>query len=363
MRQTPLYGEYASLGEHATRGAKVVDFNGWALPVQFSGILLEHEHTRTKAGVFDCSHMGEFLIRGAAALAAFERVVFSDFAGLKVGPCRYSAILNERGGVIDDCVGMKLDAETLYLVTNAGPLDQVAALLAETVPGVENISDATAKIDVQGPLARQVLLDLGVEGIADMAYWTGGRATWRGTAFVISRAGYTGELGYEMYIPREIAVDLWRALLAHPDCLPCGLGARDTLRLETSKPLNGEDLSPKITPLEAGLEKLVAWGKDFTGKAALEAQRAKDDYLRLVSIVSADRRAPRHGFEVKHNGAVVGHVSSGTFGPSLGCGVGFAYVPAALAAPGTALAAGPTDMAITVAAMPVYKHGTCRMKF
>lgn len=357
MRQTPLHGEYAGLG------AKVVDFNGWALPVQFSGILLEHEHTRTKAGVFDCSHMGEFLIQGAEALAAFERLVFSDFAGLKVGPCRYSAILNENGGIIDDCVGMKLDAETLYLVTNAGPLDQVAGLLAENVPGVQDLSDATAKIDVQGPLSRQVLLDLGVEGIASMHYWTGGRASWRGTEFVISRAGYTGELGYELYIPREIAVELWRTLLAHEACAPCGLGARDTLRLETSKPLNGEDLSPEITPLEAGLEKLVAWGKDFTGKAALEAQRARNDYARLVSIVSGDRRAPRHGFAVKHDGVAVGHVSSGTFGPSLGCGVGFAYVPESLTAPGTALTAGPKDMAITVAEMPVYKQGTCRAKF
>lgn len=357
MPQTVLHGEYAA------SGAKVVDFHGWLLPVQFSGIVQEHLHTRSKAGVFDCSHMGEFIVRGADAIAALDQLVFSDFAGLKVGPCRYSAILNERGGIIDDCVAMKLDADTLYLVTNAGPLDEVAALLAAKVPGVENVSEATAKIDVQGPLARQVLLDLGFEGIADLKYWTGGRASWRGTEFVISRAGYTGELGYELYIPSGIAVEMWRALIAHPECLPCGLGARDTLRLETSKPLNGEDLYPEISPLEAGLEKLVAWKKDFAGKAALEAQRAKNDYLHLVSIVSADRRAPRHGFEVKHGGVVVGHVSSGTFGPSLGCGVGFAYVPAALASPGTTLTAGPKDMAITVAEMPVYTHGTCRMQF
>ena len=189
MRQTALFGEYEGLG------AKVVDFNGWALPVQFAGIIKEHEHARTKAGVFDCSHMGEFVLRGAAALAAFEGLVFSDFAGLKVGPCRYSALLNERGGVIDDCVGLKLAEDELYLVTNAGPLDEVAALLAAKVPGVEDVSEATAKIDVQGPLARQVLLDLGFEGIADLKYWTGGRASWRGTAVVVARAGYTGELG------------------------------------------------------------------------------------------------------------------------------------------------------------------------
>jgi len=357
MRQTVLFGEYEGLG------AKVVDFNGWALPVQFAGILKEHEQTRTKAGVFDCSHMGEFVLRGAEALAAFERLVFSDFAGLKVGPCRYSALLNARGGIIDDCVGLKLAEDELYLVTNAGPLDEVAALLAAKVPGVENVSDTTAKIDVQGPLARQVMLDVGFEGVADLKYWTGGRASWRGTQVVVSRAGYTGELGYELYIPREIAVDLWRTLLAHEACEPCGLGARDTLRLETSKPLNGEDLTPEITPLQAGLEKLVAWGKDFTGKAALEAQRAAGGYLRLASVVSADRRSPRHGLEVKHGGEVVGYVASGTFGPSLGVGVGFAYLPEALTVPGTELTAGPKDMTIRVAPMPVYTQGTCRMQF
>jgi len=357
MHTTPLHGEYAA------SNAKVVDFHGWALPVQFAGIIVEHEHTRKQAGIFDCSHMGEFILRGADALAAFERLVFSDFASLKVGPCRYSALLNERGGIIDDCVGLKLAEDVLYLVTNAGPLEVVAPLLAAAIPGIENVSDTTAKIDVQGPLARQVLLDLGFEGIADLKYWTGGYARWRGTEFVVTRAGYTGELGYELYIPATIAVEMWRALLAHPAAMPCGLGARDTLRLETSKPLNGDDLSEDITPLAAGLEKLVAWDKDFVGKAALEAQRAAGDYPRLTSIVSADRRAPRHGFEVKHNGAVVGHVSSGTYGPSLGSGVGFAYLPEALTAPGIALTAGPKDMPITTAAMPVYQHGTCRMKF
>jgi aminomethyltransferase len=307
--------------------------------------------------------MGEFILRGAAALAAFDALVFSEVHALKIGPCRYSAFLNDRGGIIDDCVFFKLDAETLYLVTNAGPLETVAALLRAACPTVEDICADTVKIDVQGPASRQVLLDLNVEGIAGMKYWTGGRARWRGVEFVVTRAGYTGELGYELYLPAGIGPELWHALLAHPACLPCGLGARDTLRLETSKPLNGEDLSEDITPLEAGMAPLIQWKKAFRGKTALETLRTRGGYPMLTAIRSLDRRAPRHGFEIKQDGTLVGRVSSGTFGPSLGCGVGLAYLPEAFAAPDTTLCCGPRDLPIVTAAMPLYRQGTCRMSF
>lgn len=357
MLKTPLYDEYARYGP------KVVDFHGWALPVQFRGIVEEHLHTRAQAGVFDCSHMGEFLLRGRAALEAFDALVFSELHALKVGRCRYSAFLNDRGGIVDDCVFFKLDPETVYLVTNAGPLDTVAALLRDACPDVANVSETTVKIDVQGPASRQVLLDLEVEGIAGMKYWTGGKARWRGVEFIVTRAGYTGELGYELYLPAELGPDLWHALLAHAACMPCGLGARDTLRLETSKPLNGEDLGEDITPLEAGMSPLIQWNKDFRGRPALEALRDKGGYPVLSAIRSVDRRAPRHGFEIKREGIAVGRVSSGTFGPSLGCGVGLAYLPQPLAAPGNALVCGPRDLPILTAAMPLYDRGTCRMAF
>ncbi len=357
MRQTPLYGEYAA------HGGKAVDFHGWALPVQFTGIIQEHLHTRSKAGLFDCSHMGEFLLTGEAAIRGFDRMVFGDMISLKPGRCRYTGILNERAGIIDDCVGLKLSENELYVVTNAGPLEKVSAMILGACPGAVDLSDATAKLDVQGPLAREVLLSLGFDAIAPLAYWTGIRTRWRDAELLITRAGYTGELGYEIYMPNALAPELWRVLAAHPDVAPCGLGARDTLRTEMGYPLNGEDVTESITPLEAGMERFIAWDKDFIGKSILEEQRVRGCHSVLVAIRSASRQAPRHGFEVKHEGQVVGEVTSGTFGPSVGCGVGLARVPQAVAAPGTKLAAGPRDLVIEVAEMPVYTGGTCRRKF
>jgi len=357
MQKTVLYDHYAPLG------AKTVDFNGWLLPVQFSGIIEEHNHTRSKAGVFDCSHMGEFLLEGTAALEAFDRLVFSEILGLKVGPCRYSCFLNKNGGIVDDCVVFKLDEASLYVVTNAGPLDRIAALLDDEVPGCRNVSDETTKIDVQGPASRQVLLDIGMEGIAPMKYWRGGKATWRGTELLVTRAGYTGELGYELFMPNAIGVDLFQAALDHEATLPCGLGARDTLRLETSRPLSGEDLTEDTTPLQAGMDPLVVWTKDFVGKAALEAQREEGGYPLLTPLRSLNRRAPRHGQELKCQSVPVGEVTSGAFGPSLGCGVGLGYLPPDLAESGIELTAGPKDLPLETESAPIYTEGTARMKF
>lgn len=357
MLQTALHGEYAACG------GKVVDFHGWALPVQFAGIVQEHLHTRSKAGLFDCSHMGEFLLKGEAALEALDRMVYSDMLSLRVGLCRYSAILNDNGGIIDDCVGLRLADDEIYLVTNAGPLDEVAALF-DGVTGVTNISNDTAKIDLQGPLSRDILLEFGFECVRDMKYWNGQRTTWRGTEIVITRAGYTGELGYEIFVPNALGPELWRTLVAHPEVAPCGLGARDTLRTEVGYPLNGEDLAPDLTPLECGMERFIAWDSEFPGKAKIIAQRDAGTHHVLVAIKTADRRSPRHAMELTTpDGAAAGMVTSGTFGPSIGTGVGLARVDKAYAAPGTALLAGPRALPVEVAEIPVYKDGTCRIKF
>lgn len=355
MQQTPIHDEYAACG------GKVVDFHGWALPVQFQGIVQEHLHTRTKAGLFDCSHMGEFILEGAETIAAFDRLVYSDMVNLRIGLCRYSAILNPDGGIIDDCVGMKLDDQTLYLVTNAGPLDEVDALLAP-LGNVQNVSTGTAKLDLQGPLSRAILLELGFD-IAELKYWNGKRSSWHGHDMVVTRAGYTGELGYELFLPAVAGPELWRTIVAHADVEPCGLGARDTLRTEVGYPLNGEDLAVDRTPLESGMGRFIAWNTTFPGKAAMEAQRDANAYEVLVAIQSKDRRAPRHGFEVKQGDAVVGVVTSGTFGPSVGTGVGLARVKQAVALPGTALTAGPRDLPIETVEIPIYKNGTCRQQF
>jgi len=353
MQHTPLYEEYR-------HDAKVVDFHGWALPVQFAGIVQEHLHTRAKAGLFDCSHMGEFLLRGGEAIAAFDRLVYSDMQGLGVGRCRYSAILNAQGGIIDDCVGLKLSQDELYVVTNAGPLEAVWALLQPC--GALDLTDATTKIDLQGPLSREILMEAGLEGLAPLKYWTGIRSAWRGHEIIITRAGYTGELGYELFVPNEAGPALWRTLLAHPEVAPCGLGARDTLRTEVGYPLNGEDLNPSKTPLESGMERFIAWDKDFVGKEALEAQRGTEHTV-LTAIRSLDRRAPRHGFELKQDGTMLGRVTSGTFGPSLGFGVGLADLPKAMAVPGITLQAGPRNLPVETAAVPIYQGGTCRAQF
>ncbi len=356
MQQTPLRSAYDA------HNAKVVDFHGWALPVQFSGIIQEHEHTRSKAGLFDCSHMGEFLLQGAEAAAALDRLVFSDMMSLRVGLCRYSAILNDQGGVIDDCVALRLSDDTLYLVTSAGPLAEVEALLG-TTPGVENISERTAKIDVQGPLARDVLLDTGFDALRTMKYWNGAALKWEGHDIIVTRAGYTGEVGYELFVANDVAIPLWERLVAHDAVEPCGLGARDTLRTEVGYPLNGEDLAKNKTPLESGMGRMIKWDKEFVGREALIAQRDRGDHSVLTAIQSPNRRAPRHGFEIKHEGNVVGQVTSGTYGPSVGHGVGLADLPQALSEPGISLTAGPRDLAIETAPLPIYRGGTCRKKF
>lgn len=355
MQQTPLYDEYAAT-------AKVVDFHGWALPVQFSGIIEEHQHTRTAAGLFDCSHMGEFYIRGAGNIEALDRLVYSDYAGLKSGRCRYSAILNAEGGIIDDCVALRLDEDTLYLVTNAGPLAGVRAHFDANGVRYEDVTAATAKIDLQGPRSRDILIECGLAAVAPLKFWQGVRTTWQGHEMIVSRSGYTGELGYELFIAAEAGPLLWRTLLAHPEVRPCGLGARDTLRLEVGYPLYGEDADQTTTPLEAGMDRFIKWDKVFIAKDILVAQAERNDYRRLTAIRSASRRAPRHGFEVKRDGEVVGVVTSGTFGPSVGCGVGFARLREDCTAPGTQLTAGPKDMPIEAAEIPIYKEGSARLK-
>ncbi|MBM3288956.1 MAG: glycine cleavage system aminomethyltransferase GcvT [Candidatus Hydrogenedentes bacterium] len=352
MRRTPLHDEHVALG------GKVVDFHGWALPVQFAGIIEEHHHARAKASLFDCSHMGEFVVRGEAAVRAFGGLVCLDPLKVPVGRGKYGAMLNDAGGIIDDVIAFRLGEFDFYVVTNAGPLDVVSARILEA-SGPSDVSDATAKIDIQGPIAREVLVNEIPECVA-LKYYQARRAQWRGIDIVLARTGYTGELGYELFVPNDVAVDLWRALLAYPDVKPAGLGARDTLRTEMCYGLSGQDFDESRTPLEAGMAGFIAWDKEFVGRDALIAKRGAGGLPVLTPIKTADRRAPRHGFDVKHEGEIVGVVTSGTFGPSVGCGIGLAYVPESFAAPGVRLTAGPRDLEIETTTIPIFGKGTCR---
>ncbi len=357
MLHTPLYEVYE------THGAKVVDFHGWALPLQFKGIVEEHLHTRNAAGLFDCSHMGEFLFQGKDSIAALDQYVFGDFTGLKPGRCRYSALMHDDGGIIDDCVALRLDEDSLYLVTNAGPLDEVTRLLCNPAVGAENLCNDTAKIDIQGPVARDVLLSIGFDAVKSMRYWEGLRLNWKDVSVIITRGGYTGELGYELFVQKEHAEELWRLLVAHPAVEPAGLGARDTLRLEMGYLLNGQDITPERTPLEAGLERFIDWNKDFRAREVLKRQYDSGNFSLVTAIRSNDRRAPRQGFSVKESGNEIGVVSSGTFSPSTGCGIGLAMLPRKYSTPGITLTAGPRDIPVTTTSLPFYTKGTCRIRF
>ncbi len=344
---------------HIKNGGKVVDFHGWALPIQFNGIIEEHVHTRTKVSLFDCSHMGEFLVKGTDAIAALEQLGYRNLIGLRVGRCRYSAILNTCGGIIDDIVAMRLSDDEMYVVTNAGPLETVSPMLKRSC-GACDLSSSTAKIDVQGPLSRDVLLRMGFSDIDRLKFYTVCKTQWQGQDIIISRSGYTGELGYELFIPNDLAEPLWSALLQFEEVAPAGLGARDTLRLEMGYPLYGQDIDTAHTALESGFGAMIDWTVDFIAHDYLQVQQETDRYPVRVGIRSKSRRAPRQGYVVYANGMPVGEVTSGCYGPSVGCGVGMAYVPIELSRPGTPLTCGPKDMEIETALLPFYQGATGR---
>ncbi|MBN2308123.1 MAG: glycine cleavage system aminomethyltransferase GcvT [Candidatus Hydrogenedentes bacterium] len=354
MQYTPLHDE------HVADGGKVVDFHGWALPIQFTGILDEHAHTRTKASVFDCSHMAEFTIRGRDAIQAYSGLVCSDVEKIVPGRGRYGMMLNDSGGIIDDLITIKLAEDELYVVTNAGPAARVAERICGGNPGAEDVSAHTAKIDIQGPLSREILVGEGIAEAGSLKYFQACRAAWRGTELIVSRTGYTGELGYELFVANEAAPALWRALRAHDAVRPAGLGARDTLRTEMGYLLSGQDFDESRTPLEAGAESFVAWDTPFTGRDALLEQRERGGYPLLSGIRTGDRRAPRPGFAICLGDESVGTVTSGTYGPSVGHGIGLAYLQQDVAAPGTGLNAGPKHIAVETARPPFYGQGTCR---
>jgi len=355
LRSTPLFEE------HQARGAKLGDFQGWALPLQFAGIIAEHLHTRSQVSVFDCSHMGKFILRGADAIRTFEGLVINDMAGLGVGRCRYTSLLDVCGGIIDDVIAMRLSEDELWAVTNATPFEKVSRILRR-VCRAEDVTFDTAKVDVQGPRARDVLLALGITDVGPLEYYDVCRTRWGDADIVVSRAGYTGELGYECFVPNDLAVPLWRELLSREGVRPAGLGARDTLRTEMGYTLYGQDVDESRTTLEAGMGRFIDWDGEFHAKEFLLMQREMGRYKIRTGLRSMSRSAPRRGQELCHEGRPVGTVTSGCYGPSVGCGIGMAYVPIELSTPGTRLTAGPRNLEVETAAFPLYKGGTCRAR-
>ncbi len=361
LKRTPLYEE------HVKRGGRMVAFHGWLLPVQYAGIGAEHEHTRTAVSAFDTSYMGQFAIRGEDAPTELARLLTRDPRTLKVGRAFYCHMLNENGGIVDDMILMRLGPMDFVLVVNAGPRKTDFVWLRNHLYGdVELIdqSNSWGKIDVQGPKsleAVQPLLDIDV---AALPYFGCARARICEADCVVSRTGYTGELGYEMMIPNPNVAGAYELLMGADGILPAGLGARDILRLEMSYPLHGQDIHPDADPLEADLRRFISLEHNYVGAATLRDRLAEGLTRKLVAFKSDSRRKTHTGDPILAGDTQIGAVTSGGFSPSLQASIGLGYVAMAHAEPGTRLAVRTkrADVPVSVAEKPLYTGGTCRTR-
>jgi aminomethyltransferase len=332
LRRTPLYDQHVELG------AKVVPFAGWEMPVTYEGIREEHSAVRTHVGMFDVSHMGEVEVEGPGALAFLQLVLSNDVAKVEIGGAQYSCLCDESGGVLDDLFAYRLGGDRFLIVTNAANHGADLTWLGRWSRGfdvsVRDVADRYAMLAVQGPHARGVLgRALGIELPRRMrvaAVKVGRRPA------LACGTGYTGEDGVELLLDPEVAAPIWAELL-DAGIVPCGLGARDTLRLEVCYPLHGNELSPERNPVEAGLGWCCVEATGFLGSAEVVRARAEGTAERLAPFLIEGAGIPRDGNPVMAGAEQVGVVSSGTYSPSLERGAGMAYVRAALAEPGTEL--------------------------
>jgi aminomethyltransferase len=334
--RTPLFEA------HQTLGAKLVDFAGWEMPVQYESVIAEHQAVRTAAGLFDVSHMGEVEFRGKGALETANDLISNDLARCADGQAVYAGLLNEEGGFVDDVVAYRFSPEHILICVNAANRDKDFQWMSAHARGVAplNRSDEFAQLALQGPKAAAILKRLTpveLDGIKTYRFTEGPVAN---VPCIISRTGYTGEDGFELYCPPGDASKLWFALLdeGKPDGLkPAGLGARDSLRTEMKYALYGNDIDDAHSPLEAGLGWVVKFDKPaFIGKAALERQKAAGVKRKLVGFELVESGIPRHGYPVLQDGKKVGEVTSGTMGPSVKKPIGIGYVPPELAPEGSA---------------------------
>ena len=368
--------KYTALYEaHKQLGASFTDFGGWQMPLKYSSELAEHRAVRSAAGLFDLSHMGEVDVTGPDAAAFLDYALVGKLSAVKVGRAKYSLITNADGGIIDDLISYRLADEHYLVVPNAGNADTVAAELAARAEGfdvtVANVSAETSLVAVQGPAAEAILLALVPEAqheaVTGMKYYAADTveiaAGERTLDLLVARTGYTGEDGFEIYVPNDDAAALWDALLAagaDSGLIPAGLACRDSLRLEAGMPLYGNELTLDTDPYAAGLGPVVALSKegDFVGREALEARKEAGPSRKLVGLKGSGRRSARSSYPVMDGEKVIGEVTSGAPSPTLGFPIALAYVDAAYAEPGTELA---VDLRgkpepFTVVGLPFYKR-------
>ena len=327
--------------------------------------MAEHAHTRTAASAWDVSHMGTFVIRGAQAAQDLDRVVTCNVTNLRMGRCRYGLLLNESGGIEDDLLVYRVREREFWLVVNASTTDKDAELVQERLSSrseFEDTSATTAMVAVQGPRAREALTAAVDADLSTLRYYRCAVCRGFGQEMLVSRTGYTGELGYELCFDAGAAEEVWDAVLRLPHVKPAGLGARDTLRLEMGMPLYGADLTPEQTPVEAGLMAAVDLGKAFVGRDAVRARAEDGPRQILVGFAMSGRRASRSGQEILHKDEPVGRVTSGSFAPSLGHAIAMGYVAPHVAAPGCVLTMDFRGKAVEarVVERPFYKRGSAR---
>ena len=351
---------------HAAAGAKLVDFAGFEMPVRYTGDVREHVAVRSAVGLFDISHMGEFIVRGAGATEWLDRMVTNHVAGLAVGQALYTPMCRPDGGIVDDLLVYRY-ADHYMLVVNAANLTKDFAWLEQHLPAgvtLDDQSDATALLAVQGPAAPEVLRGHVPDAVLELGYYRFTTGPLFGVPATISRTGYSGEDGFELYFDPKDADTVWNGLMAAGQGKGLeliGLGARDTLRLEMGFMLYGNDIDDTTTPLEAGLGWTVKLAKgDFHGRDVMVKQKEAGLGRKLVGFQLEGRRMPRHGMRILCGGRPVGVVTSGTFSPSLERPIGMGYVETALAANGTVLEieAGSTILSARVTARPFYTRGT-----
>ncbi|MEW6050748.1 MAG: glycine cleavage system aminomethyltransferase GcvT [Candidatus Zixiibacteriota bacterium] len=352
---------------HIAAGAKMVDFAGFYMPVQYKGITQEHLAVRNNVGLFDLSHMGEFEVTGTDALAFLQKTTTNNVAALEIGKIQYSCMPYPDGGIVDDLLIYRLQ-DRFFLVVNASNIKKDFEWLQSNLSGnvhLANRSDELGLLAIQGPNAQKVMAELTRHDLESMAYYTWAIDMVGGVELLFSRTGYTGEDGFELYIPNAQCARLWEAVTAAGKKYGMeliGLGARDSLRLEMKMALYGNDIDKTTTPVEAGLSWIVDFDKEFIGKPVMVKQRDEKPKRRLVCLELEGKAFPRHGYDIVGDGKVVGKVTSGTFSPSLQKPIALGYVPLDKSRIGSIIDVAIRDKTYpaTVVKPPFYKHATHR---
>lgn len=314
---------------HIKSGARFTEFAGWNMPVSYTTIIEEHLHTRRFASVFDVSHMSKFILQGNSAMVDIEKLITCRVSTLKVGQCRYGFFLNYEGCFIDDVIVYKFSNEKFMIIGNASTEEKDENWISENISEnteLKNISQDLAKIDLQGPYSQQVISKFCPENIKKLRRFHFSETLFLDIKIIISRTGYTGEDGFEIYVEKENAGLVWEKLLSTEPVKPAGLGARDTLRLEMAYPLYGQDINENYSPVEANMMRFVALDKDFIGKKAIEQKLKNKPNLILTGFVVEGKRIPRHGYKIMCDKTTIGTITSGTYSPCLKTPIALGYI-------------------------------------